>query len=299
MIQRHQDYQITVPYVQTGGREVTLELDSDAMFSMRSFRTRGLGASPGIRFQYFDKRWQSQHYRTDWVTPTIGGVAARPQRGGVPLYPELVYPTGSQVVIDIANETGEQIDNVSILFRGSKWFNDGALLSPTYPERMSVLPFIYPLTITVPPVCRLTDIPLNIQRDADFVVKYGVADPGFLGVEGGPVFGSFNSDIGDGPNRRFNNFQNLYVQIRDEARKPFSNEPIHINDLFGQGDPYVTVANGGDDDPVLFLPGLFTPEIYIQADHAIYFDIIRNDVGAGWGDIELNFRFGGMKVFRS
>src|SRR5262245_12721149 len=125
MIQRHQDYQLTIPSVPVGGiAEIPLQLDSDAMFSLRSIRTRNLGPS-GFRFQYADRRWQSTDLRTDWIQPTAAGETARPQRGGLPLHPELIYPTSSQIVCQVGNSTNAPLTNVKILFRGSKWFTGG------------------------------------------------------------------------------------------------------------------------------------------------------------------------------
>lgn len=302
MIQRHHDYQLTIASVPVGGiAEIPLQLDSDAMFSLRSIRTRNLGSS-GFRFQYADKRWQSTELRTDWVMPARVGDIPRPQRGGLPIYPELNYPTSSQIVFEVGNNTNEPLENVRILCRGSKWFT-GGLLNPSYPSKMSAFPFTYPVDpqndgtgIVIEPVQVLRYIPLVIDRDADFVFRYGVADPGVIGTDGGPVVGTFKTGSGD-PNPKQTQYGELYVQIMDEARKPYSNEPIHINDLFGQGIPFSNGAVGGNDDPVLFLPGLFTPEIYIQAEHSIYFDLHRNDTGSGWYPQTINIRCQGAKVF--
>ncbi len=296
MIQRHQDYQLTIPSVPVGGlNEIPLQLDSDAMFSMRSIRTRNLGVN-GFRFQYADKRWESTELRTDWNLPTTVFDSPRPQRGGLPIYPELIYPTSSQIVFQIGNDTDAPLENVKILCRGSKWFS-GGMLNPTYPGKMAPLPFTYPLEVSIDPVQVVRLIPLTIDRDADFVFRYGVADPGFLGVEGGPVQGTFKVGPGEVDSKR-TNYQELYVTIMDEARKPYSNEPIHINDLFGQGIPFQSAAAGGNDDPVLFFPGLMTPEIYIPAEHSIYLDLHRNDTGSGWFPQKINFRFQGAKVFQ-
>lgn len=296
MIQRHQDYQLTIASVPVGGIvEIPLQLDSDAMFSLRSIRTRNLGSS-GFRFQYADKRWESTELRTDWIMPTQPGVVPRAQRGGLPIYPELIYPTSSQIVFQVGNTTAAPLENVKILCRGSKWFT-GGLLNPTYPPRMSPFPFTYPLEVEIDPVQVLRDIPLTIDRDADFVYRYGVADPGVLGVEGGPIIGTFKVGSGD-QNPQQTNYEELYIQIKDEARKPYSNEPIHINDLFGQGIPFDSAAAGGNDDPVLWFPGLMTPELYIQSEHSIYLDLHRNDTGAGWYTQTITFRFQGAKVFK-
>ena len=90
-------------------------------------------------------------------------------------------------------------------------------------------------------------------------------------------------------------YTELSIQIRDEQRKAYSNVPIHVNDLFGEGLP-TPFGTGANDDQVLFTPGLITPEIYIPRRHNLYFDVTRND-GEGL-PVDLYFRFGGMKVFQ-
>jgi hypothetical protein len=118
-----------------------------------------------------------------------------------------------------------------------------------------------------------------------------VADPFFLGVENQPVGQAFPS--GD---PSFNNYNEVYVMIRDEARKAYSNEPIHINDVFGQQNVAPTNAN---DEPVAFLPGLTTPQIYIERNASIYFDVFRNDDPIVFysGPVDIHVRFQGWKVF--
>lgn len=293
MIQRHQDYQLTIPIVPPGGLEdLPLKLDTDAPFALRLVRSRNLGLS-GFRFETPRRQWQSSGLTTDLIPQAPGATLANPQpsRGRI-IYPELVYPLGATIVCSVGNNTGSNLTNVKLLFRGSKLFPDGAIPSPTYPAKMSVLPFIYPPSeliienvpaVTAPPI---RNVQLRNKTDADFVFRYGVCDPFTLGINGG-VFNPFN-------------YTELYVTLRDEGYKAYSNEPIHVNDLFGQGQPYpfqTSVAGlPVNDDSVVFLPNLFSPEIYILRDHSIYFDIFRNDPGSG--PVDLHFRFQGSKVFQ-
>lgn len=299
MIERHQDYQLTIPTVPVGGlQEVPLTLDTDAPFLLRLVKSRNIGLN-GWRFQTPRKAFQSSDLRTDWNIPYSAFQTPQPGRGSI-VYPELVYPIGSQIVVDIGNATDEPITNARLLFRGSKLYRDGVINAPTYPAKMSVLPGCYPVIVTKvglatdaahPFIQR--DIPLNILQDADFVYRYGVADPFTLGVEGGIV-----PPPGGGPFFTPATFQEIYVQIKDESRKAYSNEPIHINDLFGQGSPFLQVTGvGGGDDPGVgpMFPGLVTPEIYLERQHALYLDIFRYDTAGV--SLDLHFRFQGMKVF--
>lgn len=278
MVERHQDYQLTIASVPVGGvRRVPLKLDTDAPFALRLVRSRNIGLN-GWLFTNPHGADQSNALRTDWIVPVSPTQGAYPSRGSI-IYEEMVYPPGATINVSVGNSTGEPITNARLLFRGSKLFKDGSLWSPSYPERMSVLPSTYQVVV---PQLGLTetrrDNQLLIQNDADFVYRYGVADAFSLTSQEAAAF----------------QFSELYVQLKDEQRKTYSNEPIHINDVFGVGVP-VPYGTGSNDDSVLFTPGLITPEIYIPRRHALYFDLFRND--ASGLAIDLYVRFGGMKVF--
>ena len=290
MVERHQDYSLTVPVVPPGGLfDIPLQLDTDAPFALRLVRSRNLGLS-GFRFQTPNKAWQSSQLRTDVFQ--VLGRGAFPSRG-LPVYPQMVYPIGSQIVCDIGNTTGENLTNVKLLFRGSKLFQDGSIAGPTYPSSFAPLTFCYQTVVNnVPVVGSLFDNQLHIINDADFATRCAVADPFGLLVDGAATSA--------GQAASTQQYSEVYVTLRDEARKAYSNEPIHINDLFGQTTPFSTGA-GGNDDQVLYTPGLFTPEIYIPRDHSLYFDIVRNDDPADAlvnTPVNLWFRFMGCKVFK-
>lgn len=284
MIERHQDYLLTVATVPVGGiAQVPLQLDTDAPFALRLVRSRnienGSNTYNGWRFTNPKTAYQSSGLRTDWILATTSGGAAQPSRGSI-VYEEMVYPPGATIQVDIGNNTGEPITNAQLLFRGSKLFKDGSLWVPSYPERMAILPAIYQVVVPAVPVSgQILNNLLSIKHDADMVIRCGVCDA-FTLTSGAP-----EQDF---------EFQNVYVQLRDEQYKAYSNAPIHVNDLFGQGLP----ATGQDDD-VLFTPGLFTPEIYVPRRHNLYFDVIRADESVeGSVPVDLYFRFIGMKVFQ-
>lgn len=284
MIERHHDYQLTVPVVPPGGlTDLPLKLDTDAPFALRLVRSRNLGLS-GFRFKTPRLEDQSSALRTDLIPQAPGATLPNPQPSrGVVIYPELVYPIGATIVCQIGNNTNANLTNVKLLFRGSKLFPDGAVSGLTYPPKMSVLPTTYGVIVpNVAGVASIRNVQLRIRSDSDFAMRYAVCDPFTLGQDGGP-YNPFN-------------YQELYVTLRDEFYKAFSNEPIHVNDLFGQGQPAPFQTSTANDDSVVFLPGLFTPEIYIGRDHSYYFDVFRNDVSGG--PVDLHFRFQGSKVFQ-
>lgn len=294
IVERHMDYQLTVASVPVGGMpEVPLRLDSDAPFSLRLVRSRNLGAS-GFRFQTPRRQWQSSGLRTDLtVNPTLGTFPSR----GVVVYPQMTYSPGASIVCQLGNATLAPLTNVRLLFRGSKLFEVSDQDASTYPTRLASLPFIYPsgdlfnfqTAIQFPTLTgTLRDLQLRVRNDADYVLRYAVCDPFTLLVDG--LLTSYGAVTPPA-------YQELYITLRDEARKPYSNEPIHINDLCGQGLP-TPFGSGANDDRALWMPGLFTPEIYIRRDGALYFDLLRNDTAAtGSAPLDLHFRWGGAKVF--
>jgi hypothetical protein len=195
-------------------------------------------------------------------------------------YPQMVYGANGYLIADVPNDTGAPIENVRILFRGSKLYRDGQIPAPTYPEKCSVFPFVYPVVVEDIPGQtngRFNNVQLQIKSDSDFALRYGFAD-------------SFHFY---GPGEAWAaqvNYAECYVTLRDSEYKAYSNEPIHIDDLFGSIN--TTVA---DSALASLFPGLYTPEIYIPRSGSLYFDIFRNDAHAE--NIDLHFRFGGAKVF--
>ena len=281
MIERHQDYMLTLPSVPVGGiQQVPLKLDTDAPFALRLVRSRNIGLN-GWRFTNPRNANQSSGLRTDWVLPNVQGAGPYPSRGAI-IYEEFVYPPGGTIWVDVGNTGDAPITNARLLFRGSKLYTDGTMWSPTYPERMAVLPSIYQIVVPGVPLVQTAPLEnlLTINNDADFVFRCGVCDA--FTLTSPPPSGSLQ-------------FTNVFVQLRDENRKAYSNVPIHVNDLFGQGLP-TPFGSGSDDDQALFTPGLITPEIYLPRRHSLYFDVTRNDTSGV--PVDLYFRFIGMKVFQ-
>lgn len=296
--QRHHDYQLTIPTLPVGGlTDLPLQLDSDAPFALRLIRTRNLPAESGFMFQTPTKQFQSSDFRTDRYFPQFPGDFSTPSRGAE-VRPPMVYPINSQIVVNVANNTGEPITNARLLFRGSKLYAPGSIQLPTYPARLSGLPFSYQVPVLNVGLAgsgteTRRDNQLRVRQDADFVYRYGAADPFTQTFQGGPTPFGYSVNSGTGINGA--NYDEIFVQLKDEAKQPYSNEPIHINDLFGQGTPSVLEVAGANDNQILFFPGLLTPEIYIEREHSLYFDVFRQDT-TGF-PVNLFFRFQGMKVY--
>lgn len=303
MIERHHDYAIRLPAIPPGGlADLSIQLDSDAPFALRLVRSRNLAViatapnttitGGGWRFQNYKRQFQSSDFRTDYVFSqfaTSPNTPPFPSRGAVH-YPQMIYPASSELVFSVSNPTSSPIVNAMMLFRGSKLYRDGAIASYTYPPRLSPFPFIYPIVLQqVPLIGSVLGAQITIKTDADFVFRYGGANPfNFASYPQTPPAGTF---------------QEVYVRLKDQDEKPYSNIPIHINDLFGQGIPTTYPAVGFptthsiNDDAILEFPGLLTPEIYLPSQTSLYLDLFRNDTTAGMDPVDIHLAFHGSKIF--
>lgn len=301
MIPRHFDYMLRVATVPVGGVfGVPLGLESDAPFALRLVRSRNIGPS-GFRWQTPAKQWQSNALRTDVVFGDPVNIDGSRPTGGIVVYPQMIYPEGGQIVVDIGNTTGAALTDVSILFRGSKLFRDGSIPSPTYPASGVIAkPFTYQVIVNnVAASSQILNNSLQVKPDSDFVLRCAVCDPFAVGADGGVVGGAPVNGVMNNP--LYQNFENISVILRDEGRKAYSNVPIPLDWLFGQGRPFPQsgqfASSGLSNFPnVAFMPGLFTPEIYLPRQHALYWDLFRDDSNI-WAPINLWFRFVGAKIY--
>jgi hypothetical protein len=320
MIGRFQIYQKTIPSVPPGGVfNVPLQLDTDAPFVLHRIKSRNISAGSGWRYQDPKKVWTSNRNITDRAIRSTAGDSTSFATRGRPVYAEYVYPPGGQIVVDIGNDSEDTITNSRLLFYGEKLFRDEAYPNLTvFPPKFGALPFTYPQTDgqgnpvmgvslglatvnggVIEPF-RLLDQQVRIQRDAHFSIRDMVADPWYLAQDGGIV-----APGSDPSNPNQYNYREVYVLIRDESRKAFMNEPIHINDVFGQGFPIDGNSDTPDQSVGPVFPGLFTPELLVERDHSIYFDVIRYDsaedgafaANAPAFPVNVWFRFQGVKVF--
>lgn len=274
MIERHQDYQLNITELPAGGLQgVELFLDSDAAFAARWVKQRFTPEAASGQWSYRFRAPSGAYQSSDFRFDTFGrGTLIR----GNPLYPQMIYPAGGSIVVDINNIAGVELDNVKLLFRGSKLFPDDSIPAPTYPPVCSILPQVIP--ITVGPIAQNNGAgnlnnQINIPTDWDFVLRYANADPFLLAGGNGT-------------------YDQLYAQLKDDKQKPFSNVPIHIDDLFGSQSSTAT----GSVTTAPFWPGVFTPEIYIPANKILYFDLFRTDTAGG--NVTMQFSFGGARVYK-
>lgn len=309
LIERHQDYVLgpnqdgRLASVAAGQfiEGLVLHLDTDAPFALRSRALRiayttgdGQGTQSGI--QHILLRWadekrqfRSQNLiRQTLVAPYYGQIG-----NPFPVYPQVVYPRGGQIMVDLLNDGATALTNVYLYFRGVKLFAPGAVRSYAYPSKFGALPFAYPVGrysdtdgLTQIRSIAVTQGPLRqtlkIAGDADFVMRAMQAGNTFLDS----VF-------------------EVFAQLRDEDEKPYSNDPVHLDILCGNSgisqifpagysSAFVFPIAGGPNTP-----GLLFPEIYVPKNHLFYVDISRSDGAyARTSAVDLPFTFIGQKVFQ-
>jgi hypothetical protein len=299
LVQRHHDYVLGPNQdgrlaAVTAGQLVeglVLRLDMDAPFLLRSRAVRiqsdvegGQAAIESILLRWAgpDRDFQSQNLiRQSLVGPYLGQVG-----NPMPVSPQVVYPRGGQIMVDLLNDGASTLTNVCLYFRGSKLYSPGDVKSYGYPATFGGLPYAYPqgrysdtdgLTLVrdVAAIQGPLRQTFKVKGDADFVFRAGQA--------GNPFAASALTEV--------------FAILRDEDEKPYSNDAIHIDILFGnsgaaQGFGSATIGGGPN------LPGVFFPEIYVPKNHLMYMDVSRNDTAPGAATQDIPFTFLGQKVFQ-
>ena len=308
LIERHYDYVLgpnqdkRLASVAAGASfELSLYLDTDAPFALRS---RAMRVSyDANRYQaYLNSlllRWAGpdrQFFSQDFVRQSLLGPYFGQLGNPLPVYPQVVYPRGAEVRVGILNDGAHALTNLTLYFRGVKLFAPGAVRSYSYPANVGLLPYIYPQGLhsnidgtTLVRNVAVTQAPLRqtfaCKPDADFVLRAGQAGLPFSTT---PV-------------------NEVFARLMDEDEKPYSNDAVHIDVLFGNsafGPTYFPFGASGSV-PVTPVgtgpnsPGLFYPEIYVPKNHLMYMDVSRADAAyAGAVAVDLPVQFIGQKVFQ-
>jgi hypothetical protein len=303
-IQRHFDYVLgpnqdanlaSVP----AGRTIELQLKvrADAPFVLRSRALRvqpdaTTKAQAGLnhvtaRFAGPDMLFRSENFIRQTLLSPYAGQIGNP----FPVYPEIYYPPNSHFRVDIINDGTSAITNLYLYFRGFELYREGAVKSFDYPKKFGVLPFsrletVSSVTVsagqTSQPAIRKT---FTIQTDADFVCRSGQS--GFLA----------NQDASGNP------VVEVFVKLKDIDEKPYSNDFVHADILFGNSGQQQTFPAGSSSgvSPVQGgpnSPGIFFPEIYMPKNTTWYIDVARNDSSfAGAATIDYPIALSGCKVF--
>lgn len=273
MIERHQDYVLRgITVAANATAQFVVKIDSDAPFALRSVASSNFTA---LGFQF-----------------TITGLDDRKYVSGAPLaatdsllnpatffiiYPQITFPAQITIQVSVTDLSGAGITNGVLVFRGTKLYPEGTVFGPQYPKSFAELAFRYGYNFVVPngtamaPVV-LTSQPLDIQSDADFVVRMASC---YAQISGGTSPGS-TFTVGQSD-----------VMLRDQYGKAYSNDWVPTETLFpvfpGSG-----TLDWSIPDVTIF------PEIYLLRNTQLLLDI--RSTGGAAADL-LTFVLHGAKVF--
>lgn len=287
----NQDTRLTSVAAGAEIQDILLRLDTDAPFMLTSRAVRcsyssgtfnqspliGLAskwAGPAKDFRY-------QDYILESLQMVYYGQNGNPK----PISPGVLYPPGGVLRIDLRHTGATTIPSLTFFFRGIKLFPWGAVAGPTYPQSFQSLPFAYPIYTSA---LGVTETRLNqmftCKTDADFVIRGGQSFP-------------ISSSAG-------RTMAEVAIRLKDADKKPYSNDFVPLDILFGCGGFPAVVPVGPTPSYVVPFgtgpgqPGLIYPEIYIQKNHQLIYDLQRSD-GAVGSNVAENFTFvlNGSKVF--
>lgn len=266
---------------------VDLTLDTDAPFLLRGRAVRQAYSArltqAGLQFLKTrwtgpDKDYRQQDFIFESLQMAYFGQGANPK----PIFPQIYYPAGSVLRVDLWNTGAAPITNLTFYFRGVKLFPWGSVPAYTYPPKFAGLTFSYPFTVLAlgPAEIRYNQAWIN-KTGADFVLRAGQAGPVTVGLAQAVTM-------------------EVFFRLKDHQYKPFSNDFVHIDILFGSGNMPPTIPFGPvpafippiETGPTL--PGLFYPEIYVKKDEQLFYDVMRADPA---GNVNVSFNFIGQKVF--
>lgn len=283
--QRHQDYVVgpnqdgRLAAVAAGQLITSIEfqMDPDAPFLLRGRAMRvqydslashtqaGL-SNVSMRFSGPDQDFRGPRVLQSLVMP-FGGQSGAWR----PVYPQMFYPPRSTMTLEVLNTSAVQLTNLTFYFRGVKLYPWGINPAYTYPKRCRMTQYAYGINHLIPqPVGNPTAAIQNLlttdtrllqtfqcKPDADFVCRT---------IQAGASYAPFGLEV--------------FLIIRDENRKAYSNDWMHFEVLAGPSiGNYQTGTNGsltaiGTGNS---LAGTFFPEIYCPRSHVLYYDVMRND----------------------
>jgi hypothetical protein len=263
---------LTLPSPQLG---YGVPIDMDAPFRLYAiavFAIEGAAVLPNLRMRFTrpDRSWMQRNMvpvtslMPNFGSP-MGGVPPSPNFYLCsPIYPNLVYPPGSAIEIDISNVAGGAgALSAMVVFIGTKLYRDGAsnVYNPPRPAGAPQIPFLgYEVLVQAAGLATgpVLNVPFNVLPDAGFLWQSSVFGSTPTNPAGGGQFDGL--------------LRNLGVRVKDYAGKYYSNVVGQLSPLAG----YVPAA-------VMFgfnnaqLPGIVFPEIFLPRQGALYFDFAMLD----------------------
>jgi len=275
---------------------LNLQMATDAPFLLRSRAVRQAYtvSSPPTQngLQFLKMKWSGPtgDFRQQHEVNVACEMAYFAQCGlWKPEFPETLYPAGGVLSVQIANKGTSPIKNLYMFFRGVKLYPPGTVPAFTYPRNFKGLGnFSYPQTVTALGVSEYRPNQIfTVKTDADFVLRGGSATAPF----------TISS------NRQFSE---VFIQLQDWNNKPFSNDFIPLDVMFGAGSypaAYPVGPSPTDLTPFMGGPGkmgLFYPEIYVPQNRQLIYALQRSDGTAGTNQSEtFTINLIGQKVYPS
>ena len=215
-----------------------------------------------------------------------------------PVSPQILYPAGGTLMVDLYNDGASEIDNLTLYFRGVKLYSPGSRPNYTYPPQFAAIPYVYPIapvTIANPynPAGLILSLGVTETRqnqiftvldDGDFVIRSGQA--GGTSIEA--------------------KYFEVSMILRDPDNLAYSNDFVHVDTLFGYGNASVKYPVGLSGSTIHPLgagpanPGWFYPEIYVPRNAILKYDIQRTDAAYTGCSAQVDFpvMLMGSKVFQ-
>ena len=272
MIARHHAYVFRTPgnlAQNDANLGVPLQLDTDSYFALRAISYQVMVNGPGLGFRYQDARGR---YIEQAITGVSAGLGTEPSSApGVcttqwaPVHHQVWYPPGGVIKIDLKNlnQAPGNNGNIRIVFIGTKYFPDNAsVFAPNLPPCYQNKPYNY----VTPTDIQMTAVSESLNNflpvvNSDFIFQCAQISYSAAGA--------------------FVNATDLGIRLKDYQGKYYDNDYIPIELLFGQ--------HQADR------PGILWPEIYVDQDQGLYFDLQRNDPATE--ACSLQIRFGGMQIY--
>ena len=275
--------------------DIELTLDQDAPFVLRGRSVRQAYDSSLTQnnLQFLKTKWtgpirgefRQQDYVLESLSMAFFGQVGNPK----PIRPSITYPASGIISASVINTGASAITNLTFFWHGVKLYPWGSVPAYTYPSAMKSMPFNYQIPITaLGPTETRQNLIFQCKPDSDFVLRAGQATP---------PFGS-----GDGGTRR--QFAEVGIILYDWNKKPYMNDFVPLDILFGAGNFPAAFPTGGTPNFIApfgtgpVQPVLLYPEIYVPRLNQLIYDLQRTDgaVNANQAeDFKLNFI--GAKVF--
>ena len=277
--------------------ELKLNTDSDAPFvctgrAVRQTYSTDAGTLRQANIAGLKTRWAgpSKDYRCEMLLESLA-MAYYGQFGNPkPIAPPVTYPAASTLLVDCQNTGLTAIPNLTYYFFGYKLYPWSSVVGYTYPQKPRVSEtqtFAYPVPVVQLGVSEYRPGQVfSVKDDADFVIRAGQG-PTFFNTAGPRVF----AEVG--------------IILRDFDKRPYMNDFVQLDVLWGNGAPPRTIPVGAT--PAFMFPfgtgpqspGLDYPEIYVPANHQLRFDLLRADGAVGSNQAEdFTFNLIGSKVFQ-